>query len=427
MAVSRPPRGIQRVSRAGAARQRAPFRTEMGPGALLGVIMERGGGTRKDLIERTGLARATMEARLSELLATGFLVEDVAPTTGGGRPPRRVAFNPSGGHLVCVELGSRRSRIGISDLGGHLLATEGLDLDMDAGPGVLLGSIGTQLRALIARRGVDPGSVLGVGVGLPSPVELGGRMARPPSTGTGPLEGQWADLIVGQEIAAFLPALGISAAAPVVVDKDANLMALGEWKSSWPQARDLIVVNVDIGLACGIVAGGQVVRGAAGMAGDLAHVPDPDSDVRCRCGEVGCAEVTASLAAIGRELGYTTDEREWADQIARSLQEGVPEVVAAVSRVGGRLGRVIAGAVATLNPRLVVVGGRLAGEQPLFVDVIREAAVARLHPLVAATTQVVGTSGKQDACLQGAAFVAREKALDPLLIDALILARLGNR
>ena len=425
MAISRPPRGVHRVSRAGSARSRERFRTEMGAGALLAAVLERGGGTRKELIERTGLARATLEARLSDLLATGFLIEEVAPATGGGRPPRRLAFNRSNGHLLCIELGSQGSRLGVADLGCRLVATERLDLDMGAGPGVLLGSVGTQLRALVARHSIAPESVLGVGVGLPSPVELGGRMARPPASGSSSLIGQWADLIVGQEIAAFLPALGING-VPVVVDKDANLMALGEWKASWPQARDLIVLTVDVSLAFGIVAGGQVVRGAAGMAGDLAHVPDPGSDVPCRCGLHGCAEATASLAAVGRELGLTADQRDWAGLIARALQRGDPDAVAAVRRAGARLGDVVGGAIATLNPRLVVVGGRLAEEQPQFVDVIREAALARVHPLVAATTQVVATTIRANAGLQGAAFVAREKALDPALIDAMIRARLGS-
>ena len=73
---------------------------------------------------------------------------------------------------------------------------------------------------------------------------------------------------------------------PVLVDNDVNVMALGEYWTSWRQGvDDLLFVKVATGIGCGIVAGGAIHRGADGTAGDLGHVQIPDAgDALCRCG-----------------------------------------------------------------------------------------------------------------------------------------------
>ncbi|GAB76937.1 Sugar kinase of the NBD/HSP70 family, may contain an N-terminal HTH domain [Austwickia chelonae] len=414
------PMGARSIRRAGAIRPRTGLRSEVGPGALLAVIRESGGLTRRDLIDMTGFARATVESRLDALLGSGLIVERARQGGSGGRPPKVFSFNEQAGYLLSVVLGSSHTRIGVSDLGCRTVALEDLDVDMSAGPGVVLGAVGTRLRRMLEQRGIEPRTVLGVGVGVPSPVELGGRMARPPERGgLSDLGGQWADVVIAREIMAFLPGLGVEA-VPVVVDKDANIMALGEWRTTWPDVRDLIVFKVGITLACGIVANACVVRGVGGIAGDLGHVPDPASDVRCRCGQSGCAEAVASGEAIRRALGERGRGLKRGRDIVELLHAGDPEVAEHVVRAGRHIGRVIGDAISTLNPELVVVGGTLAEDNPLLIDSIRSVAASRVHPLAAASTQIVASTIKEDTGVIGAALLALEEALDPVVVDAMV-------
>ncbi len=87
--------------------------------------------------------------------------------------------------------------------------------------------------------------------------------------------------------------------APVLVDNDVNLMALGEHDEGWPGEGHLLFVKVATGIGAGIVSDGTLYRGAQGSAGDLGHVQSlsPSAAV-CTCGNIGCLEAVAAGPAI---------------------------------------------------------------------------------------------------------------------------------
>ena len=89
-----------------------------------------------------------------------------------------------------------------------------------------------------------------------------------------------------------------------MVDNDVNIMALGEHFTAWPEYEQLLFVKAATGIGCGIIADGQVYRGAQGAAGDMGHIRVAGADdVLCRCGNTGCLEAIASGAAIAAQLG----------------------------------------------------------------------------------------------------------------------------
>ena len=99
--------------------------------------------------------------------------------------------------------------------------------------------------------------------------------------------------------------------APVLVDDEAHLMALGELHAGRGLGRrDLLFIKVGIGISAALCSDGQVHRGAHGYAGDIGHVcVDEESRVICRCGNTGCLEVMAGGAAIAREGQRAADGR----------------------------------------------------------------------------------------------------------------------
>ncbi len=389
-----------------------------GPGALLALIRSMGGATRRDLLQATNLARATVESRLDMLVSRGFVVYRAVPSTSG-RPPQMFHFNDSGGFLVCIDMGSTQTRLGITDLGARMVAHTSADLDLSMGPGVALGKVGTLLREMIRKHRIDPALVMGVGVGVPSHVEMSGRMVRLPFDGRTPSLAPWTDMVIAQEIRAFLPALGISA-VPVIVDKDANNMALGEWRQSWPEVRDLIVLKVGTAISCGIVANSDILRGAIGMAGDLGHIPDPTSDLICYCGQRGCAETNASGRGIAAILGDAAGPIHTSRDLVRLLDTGREDVADLMRQAGRRLGVLIGTAMATLNPQLVVVGGNLAEGNDLLLDEIRSVALAGVHPLTAHSTRIVSSRISEHSGIYGAAHLALREVLDPTYVDLVI-------
>lgn len=386
------------------------------PGALLSLIREMGGATRKDLLHATHLARATLESRLDRLSRQGYVVSQDAPSAAG-RPPQMFRFNEVGGYLICVDMGSTSTRLGITDLAARLVAHRSVELDLSMGPGVALGKVGTLLRDLIRDAGLEPRLVMGVGVGVPSHVVVSGRMVRFPVLGQA--SGSWTDMIISEEIRAFLPALGIGD-VPVLVDNGANTMALGVWRTAWPEVRDMIVLKVGMSISFGIISNSDIVRGAIGLAGDLGHIPDPTSDIVCTCGQRGCAVAVASGRGIANILGTTVEPIHTSRDLVRLQKSGREDVTDLVKQAGRRLGVLIGDAMATLNPQLVVVGGNLAQDNPLLLDEIRSVAPSRVHPLAASTTSIVATPIADEGGLRGAAHLALRHVLEPANVDRAI-------
>ena len=73
--------------------------------AILDLVRRGNAHSRSEIIERTGLSRAIVTQRVSELLAVGLLEEALSASTGG-RPPRQLRFCAEAGHLLMADIGA---------------------------------------------------------------------------------------------------------------------------------------------------------------------------------------------------------------------------------------------------------------------------------------------------------------------------------
>jgi len=264
---------------------------EQGNGAILRLIRDGHGVTRSDLAAGIGLGRSAVASRLGPLLASGLVVESDDGVSTGGRPAMVLRFNRAAGVLLAADLGATHCRLEVTDLAGEPLAAAAEDLDIERGPDAVLGHVLDRAAALLEQAGRGPRDVAGIGVGLPGPVEHAtGRAISPP-------------IMRGWDGYSVPAAFAASYAAPVLVDNDVNIMALAEQRRCWPDVRHLLYVKVGTGIGCGIVADGEVYRGAQGAAGDLGHLRVNGYDeVVCRCGNTACLEAVAGGAALAAAL-----------------------------------------------------------------------------------------------------------------------------
>ena len=100
--------------------------------------------------------------------------------------------------------------------------------------------------------------------------------------------------------------LGERFGAPVFLERDVNAMALGEHRRHWRAVPDIVFVKVATGIAAGVIAHGELLRGNHGRAGDIGHIrATTPSDVLCTCGNRGCVGALASGSAVARQLRET--------------------------------------------------------------------------------------------------------------------------
>ena len=349
--------------------------------------------SRNELSTGLGLPPSTVNLRVQALLAAGVLVEQGEGRSHGGRRPRLLSVNPDFGHVWTIDIGSRHVRLGPMDMTGSLISTHELPTSIDTDPSLLLGEISAAVHDLEAAAGL-PGRWLGVGVGLPGPVDVVAGTVTLPSRMPG-----WRGFPA-------LEALQRLFAPSVVIDNDANLMALGQSARGAP-GQTLVVVKAGTGIGAGLVVEGRLHRGRDGASGDISHVRIPaGGDRPCSCGNHGCLETVASGAALVAQLGVAST----ADVLA-ATEDANATVITAVRRAGGLLGEVLATVVNFANPDAVLLGGALAGSEP-FVAAVRGALYERCLPLATRRLRIDTVLGGADSGLLGAGSLALESVLD---------------
>jgi predicted NBD/HSP70 family sugar kinase len=379
----------------------------IGPNALLKLIRDGDGATRADLAKQTGLARSTITQRLDQLQELGLLKEVGADQSTGGRPPMKLAFNEDAAVVLAADLGATHSRLAITNLGGTVLAEDRGDVDIASGPEPVLAWVEQRLALLLDKAGYDRDSVAGIGIGVPGPVEHSTGMPRNP-----PIMPGWDGFPIPERLSSYF-------GAPVLVDNDVNIMALGEYWANWREVEHLLFVKVGTGIGCGIIIDGRVHRGADGAAGDLGHVripvDDDHQDVICSCGNVNCLEALAGGGAMARRLSAEGVEVRDSRALVELARAGLPAAVQLIRHSGRLIGEVLAAAVNFYNPSVIVIGGDVAGAQEQLLASVREVVYQRSLPLATRHLRIVRSPLDDRAGVVGAAAMVTERvlALDP--------------
>ena len=380
------------------------------PGHLLRLIRSGQATTRAELAATTGLARSTIAQRIESLAAKGLIREiGEAPSTGG-RPPVVLGFNENAGLALVADLGATHSRIAVADLAGEILVETTADIEIASGPVAVLTWVDETFDQLLGQVGRPSSDVVGIGIGVPGPVEFAeGRPVNPPI-----MPGWDGYDVRGHFVDRF--------DVPVLVDNDVNIMALGErWVMDQP-VEDFLFVKVGTGIGSGLILDGQLRRGAQGAAGDIGHIPVAGTDAVCRCGNVGCVEASAGGGALARQLAAKGKDTTNGRDVMALARSGDREAGQAVREAGRLLGRVLAATVNLLNPAMIMIGGDVAAAGDQLLAGVREVVYQRSTALATNDLTITSSAMGDRAGVIGAAAMVIEHILDPASIDAVLTA-----
>ncbi|MBB4915502.1 ROK family transcriptional regulator [Streptosporangium saharense] len=375
-------------------------------GEVLRLIRTGEAVTRADIGRVTGLSRPAVSLRVTELLDRRLVVEDSDGPSTGGRPPTRLVFNASGGVVLVGSLGASKAQIAVCDLGGGELARADLAIDVEEGPDVVLPLVMRTWGELLGDRPVS--QIRGVGLGVPATVEFAaGR------TESARIMANWTGVAIPPIIMSRFP-------APVFLDNDVNVIAIGEHRTVYAgQADDLLFIKVSTRIGSGIIAGGEILRGALGAAGEIGHIPVRDGGgVLCRCGNVDCVDSVASGTAILRDLRARGHQVRTLADVVSLVRAGDAETMTVVRNAARMLGEVVATAVNLLNPAVVVLGGDVAETfQPLLAGV-REVVHRRSTALSTRNLRIERSRLGPGAGIVGCAHMVLDHILSPEAVDA---------
>lgn len=372
--------------------------------------------SRHELAARTGSSKSRIASIVGRLMDDGWLEEGECHGSSGGRKPTSLRLNRTLGYLIGIDLGATSVDVVLCGVDLAVLGTRTAPTNVALGPGPVLAQISALIDDLLRQHHVPRQGVLGLGMGVPGPVEFGTGLLITP-----PLMPRWEGFNLRDHFAGLF-------SAPLAVDNDVNLMALGELHharlSGLSQQREnLLVIKLGTGIGAGIIAQGDVFRGADGAAGDIGHVCVEPGGLRCHCGNLGCLEALAGAPNIAREAALAAergDSPTLADlarvgelttrEVAQAARLGDPVANDIIQVAGSRVGQVLAGLVNFFNPSQILLGGGVARMGPMLLASVRQSVYARSLPLSTRRLRIDHTQLEASG-LRGASVLALRHAL----------------
>jgi glucokinase len=271
--------------------------------------------------------------------------------------------------VLALDLGASRMRAAVVDGDGRIVGRTDGRTPREAGPdGVIAAAIGMLRRVRDAAPSEVRERIAGAGIAAPGPLDpASGSLIEPPNLGRA-----FRGVRLAEPIARAL-------SLPVALERDTNVAALAEWRFGVARdATDFLYLTVSTGIGGGIVAGGRLLTGADGVAGELGHILVELDGPPCGCGGRGHLEAISSgtgiaraaadavaagsapaLAARSRELGRGLDARD----VAEAETDGDAVATAIMDRARIAFAETCVGLVDVFNPQFIVVGGSVARNQ----------------------------------------------------------------
>jgi predicted NBD/HSP70 family sugar kinase len=390
---------------------------------LLKVIWRERHISRADIARVTGLSPSTVSAIVAGLQQAGLVRETGAGLSRGGRRPTMIGFCDDVFALVGVEIGASHLTVVVTDLRADVRAARWGLHPVRTDPDGALATVRTFIDEGLRELGIARRQVIGIGVGVPTPV-------RPDAPGRLPplIFPAWREHDVHEILSR---AYGL----PVFVENDANLGALAEqWWGAGKDGKDLTYIKIGTSVGSGHIINGELYRGAGGTAGEIGHLPMDPSGPRCPCGLTGCLTTFIGsevlVARAQREVGVGASAtpigpiRNVGD-IVRAAREGDAGARRIVADAGRHVGVAVASLMNVLNPAVVVLGGEITGVGELLLDPVRAAVRDRsLASTFEGTGIITSNLGDKAIAVGGATMVLRAALADRALFPALA-ARVG--
>ncbi|MBM2614104.1 ROK family transcriptional regulator [Actinoplanes sp. LDG1-06] len=371
------------------ARREAPA---AGPGSralVVDVVRSATAISRVELAELTGLTQPSISGIVRDLIADGVIHETGSADSVRGAPRKLLSINPANRFGIGFQIGAESVTCVAIDLTGGVVGREVVPRGDDR--------LQSRFEDFTSGLDLPRGRIEGLAVVAP------------------------ADRVAPDLGAVLAERLGI----PVLVENDAAAAALGEfWSRRVSRDQSFGSVYLSTGIGAGLVFGGALFRGASFDAGELGHLSIAYDGRPCPCGNVGCVERYASMAATvaaAREHPALSSRLRLAgslssayDAVARAAVNGDPEAFELVDQAAAHLAVAVTSMVNLLDlGRLVLTGPGMAVAGSIYARRLREHLSARAHARHRHEIVVELSAQPRDAAAIGAAALVVQASIAP--------------
>ena len=269
-----------------------------------------------------------------------------------------------------VDIGGTTVKMGLFEETGAILDKWEIPTRTANGGEAILPDVAASLAEKRREFHLEADQMVGVGVGIPAPVDEEGLIKAAVNLG-------WGAKNVKEEVEALT---GMKAR----IGNDANMAALGEmWKGAGNGQKNMVMVTLGTGVGGGIIVGGKVLTGVNGAGGEIGHIcVNYEETASCGCGSHGCLEQYASATGIVRlaKMKLKKETRETvlfleglsAKMVFDAVKEGDTVACEIAEEFGTYLGHALANIAAVADPSVFVIGGGVSKAGDILLDYIRK-------------------------------------------------------
>ena len=314
--------------------------------------------------------------------------------------------------IIGIDLGGTTAKFAILTNEGEIQQKWSIVTDITDKGTHIVPAIVDSINEQLEKYQLSPEDFIGIGMGSPGTVD------RTEGTVIGAYNLNWT---TSQPVKQLIEeGTGI----PFAIDNDANVAALGErWRGAGENEDDVVFITLGTGVGGGIIAGGRLVHGIAGAAGELGHITVDPEGYDCTCGKKGCLETVASATGVVRLARDLSNEYSGDSKLKYSIDDGQlitakdefdlakendKLAVSVIDKVAYYLGMACGSVANVLNPSTIVIGGGVSHAGIFLTDQIKTYFDQFTYPTIRKTTKIRLAELGNNAGVIGASSLIKE-------------------
>lgn len=334
---------------------------EINRSAILKLVWDKESISRAEIAKTLGLTPATISGGIAALIKQGIIREAGMGSSSGGRKPVLVELDENAMFFIGVDVHKDVVKAAVINIKGRIIS--GAELAFSKDENGLKECLNAAIHKVRAASGVQADKFYGIGIAMNGIVDI------------------------NQDISVFVPAMDLRNVAikpyieqeqnlPVMIDNDANVMALGEQEfGKAKNLSDFIFINVGKGVGAGLVMNGKLYYGKSYAAGEMGHIRVCENGRKCVCGKHGCLDTVATEPGLlydVKERIMNGEQSEMSEMVQGDLEQLTLQTVltaadrgdecaqAALGQVGSYIGIAISYIINILNPERLIIGGSMS-------------------------------------------------------------------
>ena len=371
---------------------------------ILNLIKSKGSISKADIVRITKIRPATVISIINSLMKDDFVHEEGLGESSGGRKPVLLKLNSKAKHVLGIYIRYDEILGALVDIEGNIDKKLEVENAFSKDKKFFIKELTELISRLLKRTSINKKNILGMGIAIPGLVDSNA--------------GEWvfsthktwsSNIRLGQ-------ILEDKFKVQVKIENDTRCLALAEkWFGRARNIKDFLFVDTGEGVSLGIILNNQLYSGTGCSAGELGHTTIDIKGPLCKCGNYGCLEAMASDDAMISRItelinkGVNTSLKEVKDinitpeAIIKHAKRGDKLCSQILEEISANLGIGIANTVNIFNPKIIIIGGRLAEAGDIVLDAVKRTVRNRSLQKPARDVEVYLSNFKNVKGAQGAA------------------------